>query len=161
MIKNDEKTSKMSLIDVIEAFIRESVDDGGTGTFELQRGELAGRFSCVPSQINYVLSTRFTPERGYQVESRRGEGGYIRVIRVQMDGHTRLMHAINSIGENISAETAVAILKNMVETGALSLGYAKIISAAISDTSLRPVPPKLRDMMRASIMKQCLLAMGR
>jgi len=160
MVKNDDRASKMSLIDIIESFIREAVDDDN-GIFELRRGELAGRFSCVPSQINYVLSTRFTPERGYQVESRRGEGGYIRVIRVQMDGHTRLMHAINSIGENVPAETAAAILKNMVEAGSLSLGYAKVISAAISDTALRPVPQEGRGIMRASIMKQCLLALGR
>ena len=65
---------------------------------ELQRSDLAQRFGCVPSQINYVMSTRFSPEHGYIVESRRGGGGYIRIRRVQMDRQTLLMHVINSIG---------------------------------------------------------------
>jgi len=156
----NDKTPRTGLIDLIESFIREAVNDDDGGIFELQRGELAGRFQCVPSQINYVLTTRFTPERGYRVESRRGEGGYIRVIRVQMDEPTLLMHAVNSIGPAVSAETAAAILRNLIDSGFLTPESAKIISAATSDTALRPTPPKHRDVMRASIMKQCMLTLG-
>ena len=87
----------MGISDLIASFIRDSLDDAN-GVLELQRNDLAERFHCVPSQINYVMSTRFSPEHGYIVESRRGGGGYIRITRVQVDRPTLLMSVINSIG---------------------------------------------------------------
>ena len=74
----------MGITDMIAGFIQEALDDAG-GVLEMQRGDLAQRFGCVPSQINYVMSTRFSPEHGYIVESRRGGGGYIRITRVQSE----------------------------------------------------------------------------
>jgi transcriptional regulator CtsR len=145
----------MGLSDIIESFIREAVESAGT--VELQRGELAGRFRCVPSQINYVLTTRFTPERGYRVESRRGGGGYIRVIRVGMTGPALLMHAVNSVGRRLDARSAAAILVNLVESGAISPETARVAAAALSDASLRPAPYECRDEVRAAMLKQCLL----
>ena len=68
---------------------------------EVQRSDLAQRFNCVPSQINYVMSTRFSPERGYIVESRRGGNGYIRITRVRVDRQTLMMHVINSLGAQV------------------------------------------------------------
>ena len=79
----------MGISDLIAAFIRESLEETD-GVLELQRSDLAERFNCVPSQINYVMSTRFSPEHGYIVESRRGGGGYIRIRRVRMDRPTLL-----------------------------------------------------------------------
>ena len=90
----------MGISDLIASFIRDSLEDAD-GVLELQRNDLAERFHCVPSQINYVMSTRFSPEHGYIVESRRGGGGYIRITRVQVDRPTLLMSVINSIGESI------------------------------------------------------------
>ena len=87
----------MGTSDRIARFILDALESAD-GTAELQRSSLADRFGCVPSQINYVIATRFSPERGYMVESRRGGGGYIRIARVQMDRQTLLMHVINSIG---------------------------------------------------------------
>lgn len=87
----------MGISDLIAGFIQDALDEAN-GVLELQRSDLAQRFGCVPSQINYVMSTRFSPEHGYIVESRRGGGGYIRIRRVQMDRQTLLMHVINSIG---------------------------------------------------------------
>ena len=87
----------MGISDIIAGFIQQELEEAG-GALELQRSDLAQRFNCVPSQINYVMSTRFSPERGYIVESRRGGGGYIRITRVQVDRQTLLMHVINSIG---------------------------------------------------------------
>ena len=94
----------MGITDMIAGFIQEALDDAG-GVLEMQRGDLAQRFGCVPSQINYVMSTRFSPEHGYIVESRRGGGGYIRITRVHVDRQTLMMHVINSIGsENRSSQ---------------------------------------------------------
>ena len=88
----------MGTSDMIARFIQAELEEAN-GVLELQRSDLAQRFGCVPSQINYVMSTRFSPEHGYIVESRRGGGGYIRITRVQVDRHTLLMHVINSVGK--------------------------------------------------------------
>ena len=83
----------MGISDLIANFLQDCLDESGDGVLEIQRGELAQRFNCVPSQINYVMSTRFSPERGYIVESRRGGNGYIRITRVQVDRETLLMRS--------------------------------------------------------------------
>ena len=87
------------------------------GTAEIQRNELASYLGCVPSQINYVMSTRFSPERGYIVESRRGGNGYIRITRVQVDRQTLMMHVINSLGGQVDLASVRAILSNLVQAG--------------------------------------------
>ena len=87
----------MGTSDMIARFIQAELEEAN-GVLELQRSDLAQRFGCVPSQINYVMSTRFSPERGYIVESRRGGNGYIRITRVQVDRQTLMMHVINRLG---------------------------------------------------------------
>ena len=74
----------MGISDLIANFLQDCLDESGDGVLEIQRGELAQRFNCVPSQINYVMSTRFSPERGYIVESRRGGNGYIQIGRAHV-----------------------------------------------------------------------------
>ena len=88
----------MGISDLIAQFLQESLNEAADGVLEVQRSDLAQRFNCVPSQINYVMTTRFSPERGYLVESRRGGGGYIRITQVRVDRQTLLMHVINSVG---------------------------------------------------------------
>ena len=90
----------MGMSDIIAGFIQETLSEMN-GCAEIQRSELANRFKCVPSQINYVISTRFSPEHGYIVESRRGGGGFIRITRVNMDPERLIMHTINAIGDEI------------------------------------------------------------
>ena len=109
----------MGISDLIAGFIQEALDEAN-GVLELQRSDLAQRFGCVPSQINYVMSTRFSPEHGYIVESRRGGGGYIRITRVQVDRHTLLMHVINSVGDTLDSRSARAIAQNLVDGEAVS-----------------------------------------
>ena len=99
----------MGISDLIASFLQDSLDTAEDGVLEVQRSELAQRFNCVPSQINYVMSTRFSPERGYIVESRRGGNGYIRITRVRTDRKTLLMHVINSIGDTLDYASARAI----------------------------------------------------
>ena len=146
----------MGISDMIASFIQEALDEAD-GVLELQRSDLAQRFGCVPSQINYVMSTRFSPERGYIVESRRGGNGYIRITRVHMDHQTLLMHIINSIGDSLDLPSARALLSNMVDSEAMDLQLARCLLAAISDRSLQSVPTAHRNAIRADIFKQVLI----
>ena len=96
----------MKVSDVITHMIQQMLADAENGIAEIQRNELASRVGCVPSQINYVITSRFTPEQGYIVESRRGSGGFIRISRVRLDRGQMLMHIINSVGKRLDAESA-------------------------------------------------------
>jgi transcriptional regulator CtsR len=146
----------VGISDLIADFIKEALKEDD-GTTELQRSELAGKFNCVPSQINYVISTRFSPERGYIVESRRGGGGYIRISRVQMTPSTLAMHTINAVGDIIDLDSATALISNAAAGGAIDEKTAKVMVAAISNQALRAVPPSERGRVRAGILKQMLL----
>lgn len=146
----------MGVSDMIADFIENMLQ--GEATAELQRSELANRFGCVPSQINYVISTRFSPERGYVVESRRGGGGYIRIRRVQTDPKLLLMHTVNALGDAIDLRSAAALLQNCVAAGVLEESAARLMLAAVGDAALRPLDPPGRNLLRASILKQLLLA---
>ena len=128
-----------------------------TGFTEIQRNELAGNLGCVPSQINYVITSRFTPEQGYIVESRRGGGGYIRISRVKMDRGTAMMHIINSVGSTLDKATAEVMLNNMLQRNMIEMQSAKLIAAALSDRTLSQVEQDKRDTVRADLFKNMLL----
>ena len=147
----------MGISDVIASFLQDSLAEAEDGVLEVQRSDLAQRFNCVPSQINYVMSTRFSPERGYIVESRRGGNGYIRITRVQVDRQTLLMHVINSLGDQVDLSSARAILSNLVQAGALEENTGRSLLAAVGDKALGAVPREVRDTVRADIMKQVLI----
>ena len=142
----------LGISDIIAGFIQQELDQAG-GALELQRSDLAQRFNCVPSQINYVMSTRFSPEHGYIVESRRGGGGYIRITRVQVDRQTLLMHVINSVGSRLDAASARA----MVQTEAVSHELGQALLSATGARALQAAPPDSRDALRADIFKQILI----
>ena len=146
----------MGISDLIAAFIQSELE-AADGVLELQRSDLAQRFNCVPSQINYVMSTRFSPERGYIVESRRGGNGYIRISRVRMDRQTLLMHVINSLGAELDLPSARAILTNLAESGAISAEAARCLLAAVSERALQSAPPVYRQAIRADIVKHVLI----
>jgi len=129
------------------------------GIAEIQRNELASILGCVPSQINYVITSRFTPEQGYIVESRRGGGGYIRIIRRRMTKSDMIMHLVNGIGAQLDAASARAILRNLVETGTAPESDAALMAAALSEKALRAAPIEYRDQLRAAIFKNMLLVM--
>ncbi|MBQ1602408.1 MAG: CtsR family transcriptional regulator [Oscillospiraceae bacterium] len=146
----------MGISDLIAAFIRDSLDDAD-GVLELQRSDLAERFHCVPSQINYVMATRFAPENGYIVESRRGGGGYIRIMRVHVGRSTLLMSVINSLGESIDRASAMAIVQNLSDAGAIGAETAQLLQCALSDAALRSLNPAQRGSVRADLMRQVLI----
>lgn len=128
------------------------------GSAEFRRNELAETMGCVPSQISYVIASRFTPEQGYLVESRRGGGGYIRITRIKRDTPTLLMHLVNSIGESLDRTTAGVILSNLAERKVLSVRDAKLMASAISDQALSAAASDTRDNLRAGILKNLLMA---
>ena len=145
----------MAATDEIARFIRNALES--SGGIEVQRSALAEMFGCVPSQINYVISTRFSPEHGYVVESRRGGGGYIRITRVKTSPRALIMHMINAVGTEIDLSTASAFISNALHSGALDEKSARLILAAIGDNAMRPLAPMYRDTVRAGILKQMLL----
>lgn len=147
----------MGISDLIASFLQEGLDEAEDGVLEVQRSDLAQRFNCVPSQINYVMSTRFSPERGYIVESRRGGNGYIRITRVRVDRQTLMMHVINSLGDSVDLPSARAILANLVTSGALEENLGRTILASVGDKALAAVPRQTRDQVRADILKQVLI----
>ena len=147
----------MGISDLIASFLQESLETAEDGVLEIQRNDLAQRFNCVPSQINYVMTTRFSPERGYIVESRRGGNGYIRITRVRVDRQTLLMHVLNSLGNQVDLPSARAILSNLVQSGALSEEIARALLTAVGDKALGTVPREFRDALRVDIMKQVLI----
>jgi len=146
----------MGISDVIAGFIDEVLGDMG-GTAELRRAELANRFNCVPSQINYVIATRFSPEHGYIVESRRGGGGFIRISRVVMEPRRLVMHTVNAIGDSVDIKTATALIANLRQGSAIDGAEEKLILSAIGHNALQPARPEGRDAIRASILKQMII----
>ena len=145
----------MRVSDIIAGFIGDMLDELG-GSAEIRRSDLAHRFNCVPSQINYVISTRFSPEHGYIVESRRGGGGYIRITRVEMEPEFLIMHTVNAVGDVLDLPTATALTGNLLRNGAIRESEARLILSAIGNNSMRPIHPSQRDILRASVFKQML-----
>lgn len=146
----------MNLSKEIADIIVRMLDDSGTA--EIRRNDLAEQLGCVPSQINYVLSSRFTPEHGYIVESRRGGGGYIKITRATYNYEALKMHLVNSLGEAVDEKTCRANLQNLCAHGLLSQKEARMMYAALRDNTYRDIPPVQRDRVRAAVFKQMLLA---
>lgn len=117
------------LSDVIEKMLMQMLEAEG-GSLELKRNELAERIGCVPSQINYVITSRFTPEKGYIIESRRGGGGYVRITRKAMHKDEYLMHLFYAIGESLDEKSASVFALDLAQRGIISTREANIIGVA-------------------------------
>ncbi len=148
----------MQLSNIIEEWIKEMMQMQN-GAVELKRNELATRFHCVPSQINYVISTRFSPERGYIVESRRGGGGYIKIQQVLPKEGGALMHVVNMIGERLGERDAQVLVQNCYDYDLITQNEAKMMIAALSDRTL-PIQQPERDILRARVLKNMLLTLS-
>lgn len=144
----------MKLSNIIEEFIKDMLNEADM--IELQRNELANRFNCVPSQINYVISTRFSPERGYSVESRRGGGGYIKITKARPDDGNYIMRAMKLVGDYLSQQDMMGIVQNLYDCELIDKREAKIIISALSDNSLVIKQPE-RDILRAKMLKNILV----
>lgn len=151
----------MRLSDSIEQFIKELLNEESTEV-ELKRNELAEYFGCAPSQINYVLATRFSPDHGYLTESRRGGGGYIRIVRVVQAGSQRLMYLVNDrIGDSLEEEECIRLISQLKEQRIVTADEAALMASAISTRALSvPVPDSLKNAMRAKMMKSMLMTIA-
>ena len=149
----------MRMSDLITKEIIKMLNESEENIAEIQRNEFAGLIGCAPSQINYVLSSRFTPEHGYIIESRRGGGGYIRIKRVVLNQSSAFMHIINSIGSRIDSMSTRIVIENCLEAGLISRETAALIAAALSESVMQTGPPEYKDTLRAAILKQMLLTL--
>ena len=146
------------LTDHIARLIEEMLEENG-GALELRRNEMAQTLGCVPSQISYVITSRFTPERGYLTESRRGGGGHIRIVRKQMHKDEYLMHFFHAIGNRIEEQEALAYLGNLADHDVITAREAVLLANALSGAALSDISPEGRSTVRASIFRRVLLSL--
>ncbi|HLR74303.1 MAG TPA: CtsR family transcriptional regulator [Virgibacillus sp.] len=148
-----------NITDIIERYLKEVLKAKGQNMIEIKRNEIADQFQCVPSQINYVINTRFTEEKGYMIESKRGGGGYIRIIRIEHQDHSELIDSlINMINPKVTQQSAVDVLERLLEKEVITEREAKIILSAISREVLAFKLP-LRDEVRARILTAMLTSL--
>ena len=146
-----------NISDIIEAYIKKFFSQ--QSEVEIKRSELADLFQCVPSQINYVLNTRFSTERGYIVESKRGGGGYIRIIKVSPNDDAELIdYMLRLIDDRITQSKSYAMITRLYEENLISEREAKLMLSAI-DRSVLDLSIPLRDIVRANILKAMLQAL--
>ena len=156
-VKESQKQTRgdnVRVSDIIEEFIKELFEDDNE--IEIQRNDLAQKFNCVPSQINYVIATRFKPAQGYYVESRRGGGGHITIRKVNNTKEDYLMHIINNMGNSISNSEAEILISDFLTYSLINKKEAKLLRVATSDNVLN-IPKQYRDLLRANILKNMLL----
>ncbi len=146
------------LSDLIEAFLKELMKESNGQIIEIKRNELANEFNCAPSQINYVLTTRFSVEKGYAVESKRGGGGHIRIIRLKIDDTQLIYNIIGEIGDSINMTKAISIVNFFLERGIIKDRESKIMVAAVNNRTLK-VDGEIKNQLRASILKTMLAAL--
>lgn len=152
----------MGLTSDIEKFLLERMKLEKQEYIEIGRNDLAEKFNCAPSQINYVLTTRFTPYQGYYVESRRGGSGYIKIIKLEMTEEQLINNILNgTIEDRITLDKAKHIIKGLVKEEVLSSKEALIIQHSIDDNALKDLDTKSKNIVRASIFKNVLLALVR
>lgn len=146
----------MVLSDHIAELIEKMLEEGG-GAAEVKRNDLASRLGCVPSQISYVITSRFTPEHGYSIESRRGGGGCIRIVRVRLDRNKYLMHFFQALGESLSENETKAYLRNLLEHEFITAREASMMARVTSAAALDHCAPEERGNVRADMMRQFIM----
>jgi len=142
------------LSDSIEKFIKELMDE--ESQIDLRRNELAQHFGCAPSQINYVLATRFSVDHGYIIESRRGGGGFVRIVRMreQSDGNL-LTKLLNRIGNSISEDQACAIIAHLADLNLITQNEALLMRSAVARNALA-LPVSAKDVLRAAVLRNMI-----
>lgn len=147
------------LSDTIERFIKELMSEDAH--IELRRNELAQHFGCAPSQINYVLATRFSVDHGYLIESRRGGGGYVRIVRMHPRKEGNLLDTlIKRIGNSVDEDTANAIIQHLLDCEMVTANEAALMKAAIARNALS-LPVSGKDVLRAAVFKNMLIQVFR
>ncbi|HBI1456734.1 TPA: CtsR family transcriptional regulator [Staphylococcus aureus] len=144
-----------NMSDIIEQYIKRLFEESNEDVVEIQRANIAQRFDCVPSQLNYVIKTRFTNEHGYEIESKRG-GGYIRITKIEnKDATGYINHLLQLIGPSISQQQAYYIIDGLLDKMLINEREAKMIQAVIDRETLS-MDMVSRDIIRANILKRLL-----
>lgn len=142
------------LSDAIEHFIKELMEEDKQ--IEVKRNELAQHFGCAPSQINYVLATRFSVDHGYIIESRRGGGGYVRIVRMTQDANDNMLETLlKRVGTSIDEESANAIIACLHERKLITRREALLMRSAVAKNALQ-LPVSAKDVLRASVLRNLL-----
>lgn len=145
-----------NISDIIENYLKQVMKMSESEVVEIKRNEIADKFQCVPSQINYVINTRFTIEKGYVVESKRGGGGYIRIIKVHSYDHAHLIDQLLSLIEGrIPQSNAEDVIYRLVEEEVITNREARIMLSVI-DRSVIYIDLPHRDELRARMLKAML-----
>ena len=140
-----------SISDVIEAYLKEIFDDDTQ--IEIRRSEIADHFNVVPSQINYVIKTRFTIQNGYLVQSKRGGGGYIRIERVNLLGDVDVLDSlVQAIGDSIRERDAFAIIQTLYNEKVISQREGDLMLVALSKQTLAVDDTNTENKLRARIL---------
>jgi len=144
-----------NISDKIEKFILATLGDNES--IEISRNSLAEYFACVPSQINYVMDTRFTVDRGFIVESKRGGSGFIKIIKINHNDKNNYLNSLifESIGDELSERRLSQILDKLISEQIVSDRERFLIESALSDESLL-MPITVRDKVRAGAFKNVL-----
>lgn len=151
-----------SLSKQIELYIKELLAQESAGILEIQRNYLSEYFHCVPSQINYVLSTRFTPAHGYMVETRRGGGGYVRIVTLQIDEDDQWQSVLSeAIGQQVTEHNGEGVLNYLKQQGVLTKREATLFMSVLKDRVLSPSHKESKDELRANILQHLLAALSR
>ena len=146
----------MSISDIIEQYLKKIIHDNEHKSIEIRRSELADLFQCVPSPINYVINTRFTIERGYLIESKRGGGGYIRISRIEHeDDYELIEHLIELVKPEMSQQQAEDIIERLYENEIISKREKRLMQAAI-DREVLAVELPIRDKIRSRVLRKML-----
>jgi len=147
------------LSDNIERFIKDLMEEDAQ--IDLRRNELAQHFGCAPSQINYVLATRFSVDHGYIIESRRGGGGFVRIVRMKARSDQSLLNLLlERVGNSISEESALAIIEQLFERGLVTRNESMLMRAAVERNAL-VLPISAKDVLRAAVLRNMLVRVFR
>lgn len=146
-----------SLSKQIEEYIKALLEQESAGVVEIQRNFLSEYFHCVPSQINYVLSTRFTPVQGYMVETRRGGGGFVRIVSLQLDDDDDLQDALmDAVGDKLTQSDSEGLTEYLYQQGILSQREMLLFNSMLKDRVMTGLNKNQRDNVRASMMQHML-----
>lgn len=141
-----------NISDIIEQYLKQVIDLSNNNVIEIKRNEIANRFECVPSQINYVINTRFTLERGFVVESKRGGGGYIRIIKVKLHDDIDIIdQMLHMIDHSVAQGNAESMIIRLIEEGIVTNREAKLMLSVL-DRSVLSMDIPSRDELRARIL---------
>ncbi|WP_436866364.1 transcriptional regulator CtsR [Bacillus fungorum] len=141
-----------NISDIIEQYLKQVIDLSNNNVIEIKRNEIADRFECVPSQINYVINTRFTLERGFVVESKRGGGGYIRIIKVKLHDDIDIIdQMLHMIDHSVAQGNAESMIIRLIEEGIIANREAKLMLSVL-DRSVLSMDVPSRDELRARIL---------